>query len=120
MDRKAQREPRGERLLAGVALLSALAASSCCVLPLLLVSVGVGGAWIGALAGLAPYQPVFLAIAAGCIAAGFWSVHRRNQVACAGPECGTPASRRITTGALWAGVVLLLATGSAEWWARLL
>src|SRR5215472_16544699 len=44
-------------------LMGAVAASSCCILPLLLFSLGVSGAWIGNLTRLAPYQPYFIAIA---------------------------------------------------------
>jgi mercuric ion transport protein len=120
MEKEATHRTGGERLLAATALLSAIAASSCCVLPLLFVSVGISGAWIGSLTVLAPYQPIFLATAAVCIAAGFWSVYRRSQAACAGRDCGTPESRRATKAALWVGVVVLLVAGSAEWWARLL
>jgi mercuric ion transport protein len=40
-------------------LLGALATSSCCVLPLVLFSIGAGGGWIGKLTALARYQPVF-------------------------------------------------------------
>lgn len=41
---------------AGV-LLGAIAASSCCMLPLVLFTLGAGGPWIGYLLQLAPYQP---------------------------------------------------------------
>lgn len=108
------------RLLVAGGFVSALAASTCCVLPLLFVSVGISGVWIGSLTALAPYQPIFLGAAAASIAAGFWSVYRRRRAACAGPECGTPTSQRITKVALWAGLVVLIIAGSAEWWARLL
>ena len=110
----------GDRLLATGAVLGAIAASSCCVLPLLFVSVGISGAWIGTLTKLAPYQPIFLALAAGCIAAGFWSIYGRKQDVCQGPKCGTPISKRATKVALWAGTVILVAAGTAEWWAKLL
>lgn len=106
--------------LAAGGVIAALAASSCCVLPLLFVSIGISGAWIGSMTALAPFQPIFLGLAAASIAGGFWSVSRRSQVACSGPECGTSASRQITKVALWAGLVILLVAGSVEWWARLL
>jgi mercuric ion transport protein len=38
---------RGQQLMAAGGLLGALAASSCCVLPLALFALGVSGAWIG-------------------------------------------------------------------------
>lgn len=120
METKANQQPGGARLLAATAILSAIAASSCCVLPLLFVSVGISGAWIGSLTALAPYQPIFLAVAGASIAAGFWLVYRRSHAACAGPDCGTPLSQRVTKAALWAGLVVLIVAGSAEWWARLL
>ena len=119
MEKEAGQQTGGERLLAATALVSAVAASSCCVLPLLFVSVGISGAWIGTLTALAPYQPIFLGLAAASIAAGFWSVYRRRQAARAGPDRGTPVSRRVTKAALWAGLVVLIVAGSAEWWARL-
>lgn len=74
MGKEQDQKTGGVRLLAITALVSALAASSCCVLPLLFVTVGISGAWIGALTSLAPYQPIFLTVAAAAIAAGFWSV----------------------------------------------
>lgn len=110
----------GERLLATGAIFGAIAASSCCVLPLMFASVGIGGAWIGTLTGLAPYQPIFLAFAAGCIAAGFWSTYGRKQAACGGLACGTSASRRATKAALWVGGAILVVAASAEWWGKFL
>lgn len=109
-----------EKTLATGAVLGALAASSCCVLPLVLVSAGVGGAWIGTLTVLAPYQPIFLVLSGVCIAGGFWSVYRRPQAACDGSTCGTPASGRLTKTALWAGTLILAAVVTVGWWARLL
>ena len=45
--------------LAG-AVLAGIGASACCVGPLLLLSMGIGGAWIVHLTALEPYRPVFL------------------------------------------------------------
>jgi mercuric ion transport protein len=109
-----------EKLLAATALVAGIAASSCCVLPLLFVSIGISGAWIGTLTSLAPYQPIFMMAAAASIAAGFWSVYRRSRAVCTGPDCGTVVSRRITKATLWAGLAIVIVAGSAQWWARLL
>jgi mercuric ion transport protein len=107
-----------ERWLAAGALVSALAASTCCIVPLIFVSLGISGAWIGTLTTLAPYQPLFLAVSAICIAGGFWSAYRRR--ACPTPTCGTPVSRGATMAALWVGTLIVLVAASAEWWAFLL
>jgi mercuric ion transport protein len=57
---------RGQRLMAAGGLLGALAASSCCILPLILFGLGVSGAWIGTFTRLAPYQPFVIAATIAC------------------------------------------------------
>ena len=80
----ASRPAEGLTAIAGV--LGAIAASSCCVLPLLFVSLGVSGAWIGNLTALAPYQPIFVAITLGFLGTGFWLVYLRPKPACTDGE----------------------------------
>ena len=55
-------ESRKRGLFAAGGVIGAVLASSCCIGPLLLLSVGVSGAWIGNLTALAPYQPLFLVL----------------------------------------------------------
>jgi len=86
---------RAQRLLAAGGLLGALAASSCCVVPLALFMLGISGAWIGNLTRLAPYQPYFIAATAACLGGGYWLLHRSRRVGCAeGEVCGRPLPRR--------------------------
>src|SRR5258708_30208314 len=59
-------------------VLGAVAASSCCMLPLLLFAVGASGPWIGTLVRLAPYQPYFIAVAVPCLGCGYWLFHRSS------------------------------------------
>jgi len=61
-------------------VLGAVAASSCCILPLVLFSLGISGAWIGNLTALAPYQPVFVTATLGFLGYGYWLVYRRSEV----------------------------------------
>ena len=56
-------------ILAAGGVLGAIAASSCCIVPLALFGLGVGGAWIGNLTALAPYQPIFVAVTLGFLGA---------------------------------------------------
>jgi len=51
---------RRQNLMAAGGLLGALAASSCCIFPLVLFGLGVTGAWIGNFTQLAAYQPFFI------------------------------------------------------------
>ena len=55
--------------MAAGGLLGALAASSCCIVPLTLFGLGVSGAWIGNLTWLAPYQPCFIVATLGFVEA---------------------------------------------------
>ena len=101
------RNARGGLFAAG-GVIGALAASSCCVLPLVLFSVGVSGAWIGNLTALAAYQWVFVVITLACLAAGFYLVYRKPQVACAdGEPCARPLSGRLTKIVLWIATALV-------------
>jgi mercuric ion transport protein len=98
-----------QKLLAGGGMLGALAASSCCLVPLALFGIGVGGAWIGYLTRLAPYQPYFLGVAAVCLGLGFWLRHRSKKVACAQDEmCARPLpSRVVTMGFVVSGLLIV-------------
>ena len=100
----------GEGFVAAGGLFGALAASSCCIAPLVLFSLGAGGAWIGNLTALAPYQPIFVVLTLGFLGAGFWMVYRRPQGTL--PE-GSVCPRSVTGPwikvALWSSTVLILA-----------
>ena len=47
---------RAQKFAAMGGIIGALAASSCCILPVVLFSLGISGAWIGYFTQLAPYQ----------------------------------------------------------------
>jgi mercuric ion transport protein len=104
---------RGQKLMAAGGILGALAASSCCILPLVLFSVGVSGAWIGNLTQLAPYQPYFIAATIVCLGYGYWLVYRASEVACGdGEACARPMSNRIVKlGLILATVLVVVAIG---------
>src|SRR5215472_5131407 len=90
-----------QHLMVTGGLLGALAASSCCILPLVLFSLGVSGAWIGNFTRLAPYQPYFIAVTIGCLGYGYWLVYRSTKLACAdGDACARPLPNRLVKTAL--------------------
>jgi mercuric ion transport protein len=104
---------RQQRLMAAGGLVGALAASSCCILPLVLFSLGVSGAWIGNFTRLAPYQPYFIAVTIGCLGYGYWLVHRSTKPACAdGDACARPLpDRLVKTGLIVASLLAVAALG---------
>ena len=98
---------RRQTLMAAGGLLGALAASSCCIFPLVLFGLGVGGAWIGNFTRLAPYQPFFIAATLAFL--GYWLVYRSSTRACAdGGTCARPLPNRIVKISLILATILVV------------
>lgn len=96
--------------LAGASVLGSVLASACCIVPLALFSLGIGGAWMTNLTALAPYKPIFIVLAAGLILSGFISMRRRRRRACdINGYCASTLSTRITSAALWFSTLLVIA-----------
>ena len=89
--------------------LAALAASACCLGPLVLVSLGIGGAWISNLTWLEPLRPVFIAVALLCMAFAYRKIYRTPAAAnCApGSVCALPQTNARYRMLFW-GVSLLV------------
>lgn len=102
--------------VAGGGILGALLASSCCIIPLVLFSIGVSGAWIGNLTALAPYTPLFLVVSAGFVGRGFWMVYRRPRACAAGDACARPLPKRVVKTALWLSLAMIVL---AAFWGRI-
>jgi mercuric ion transport protein len=114
-------EVRRQRLLAVGGILGALAASSCCIVPLVLFSLGVSGAWIGNLTALAPYQPIFVAVTVAILGYGFYLVYWKPNEACAEDgACARPLPNRIVKLGLWSATALVTAAFSFNYVAPLL
>uniref|UniRef100_UPI003F49A9A8 mercuric ion transporter MerT n=1 Tax=Cupriavidus taiwanensis TaxID=164546 RepID=UPI003F49A9A8 len=88
--------------------LAAILASTCCLGPLVLVALGVSGAWIGNLNLLEPWRPVFIGAA---LVALFFAGRRifRPAAACTpGEVCAIPQVRATYKLIFWIVVVLVL------------
>ena len=101
----------GAVLLTAGGLAAAFAVASCCGLPFILATLGLGTAWLYGVAVLAaPHRAALLAAAAICLVGGsvlLWH-QRQTPVRCAsGSVCNRPAVRALTTVGLLAGFVLL-------------
>lgn len=103
------------RSLAGGGLTASILASSCCILPLALVSIGVGGSWMSGLTGLSPYQPLFLAISAAAIGTGLWRAYRKQNACAPGTLCEVPAVTRTTRAVLWIAAAISLSAALVNW-----
>lgn len=101
-------------------IIGAVLASSCCIVPLLLVTLGISGAWIGNLTALEPYKPYFAIVALVFIGLGFRHVYFRTKPECAeGSYCARPQSAIVTKTVLWASTLLVLLALTVSSWAPL-
>lgn len=88
---------------------AALAASICCLGPLVLVSLGATGAWIGSLSALEPYRPLFMVATVGFLGLAFFRVYRAEPKTCEpGSACEKPATKQVTKVGLWLVTLLVL------------
>jgi mercuric ion transport protein len=83
----------GSRVLV-VGGVAALLASSCCLGPLLLIFLGFSGAWIGNLAKLEPYRPLFLALTLFALAFAGYQIFRNENSCDVQGACATPRTKR--------------------------
>ena len=108
------------RLIAAGSVVGALAASACCILPLVFVTVGISGAWIGNLTALAPYKPCFAAGTLALLGYGYYLVYVRPKQACAGGSCARPLPGRVVKLTLWIATVLVVVALAFDYVALLL
>lgn len=94
-------------LVGGV--LAALGASICCIGPVVLVSLGLGGAWIGSLTALEPYRPVFIGVTLVFLGVAFRRLYRVPRDCGPDGECAVPVSLRRQRLLFWVVCVLALA-----------
>lgn len=95
----------GRTLLAGG--LAAVLASTCCLGPLVLITLGFSGAWIGNLSALEPWRPLFIGAALAALALAYRRLWRPAAACAPGETCAIPRVRRLYK--LLFGVVVLLA-----------
>ena len=104
-------------LVAGV--LAAIGASLCCVAPLMLLGLGIGGAWIGHLTAFEPYRPLFIVLTLLFLALAFRRLYLVPQVCAPGTPCADPQTTRRQRLVFWSTAILLLALLSVPWFAPL-
>lgn len=79
-------------IFGGVA--AAIGASLCCVGPLILLSIGISGAWISNLTALDPYRPIFIFVVFILFVIAGWQLYQPLQKCKPGSVCAVPASNK--------------------------
>ena len=97
------------KLMATGGILGAVLASTCCIIPLVLFSLGISGAWIGQLTAFEPYQPFFITMTAGFLGYGYWLVYQKPKAACSeGEACARPLPNTLVKAGLWLATILVI------------
>ena len=94
-------------LLAGT--LTAVGASACCVIPLILLSLGMGGSWLSSLSLLEPYRPLFIAATLLLLTLAFRRLYLAPRLCDPGSSCTQPNAVKRPRVVFW--VVSTLAFG---------
>jgi mercuric ion transport protein len=93
-------------LLAGG--IAAILASTCCLGPLVLIGLGVSGAWIGNLTALEPYRPIFIGLALVAMFFAGRRIFRPAQDCKPGEVCAIPQTRTAYKLIFWVVAALVL------------
>jgi mercuric ion transport protein len=100
-------------LVAGV--LSAIGASVCCVGPLVLLTLGIGGAWIANLTALEPLRPWFIAATLLFLGLAFRRLYLQPQVCEPGAVCAETIVLKRQRQIFWVVALALFALLSVPW-----
>lgn len=98
-------EAHGWRATA-LAAVGAVAMTSCCILPLVLVSFGVSGVFIAQMGALYAYKWYTFAIGAAFLGYGFYKAYR--PVSCTDGTCLRPMNRTAMRTVLWAAAAVIV------------
>jgi len=91
------------------AALAAIGASVCCIGPLVLLSLGIGGTWISTLTAFEPYQPIFVTITLVFLFIAFRKLYILPRQCAPDTACAIPGTLRNQRIIFWLVSVLLIA-----------
>lgn len=91
------------------AVLAAIGASVCCVGPLVLLALGIGGTWISTLTALEPYRPIFIGITLVFLFLAFRKLYLIPRQCAPDEACAVPTTLRNQRIIFWIVTILLIA-----------
>ncbi|HMS85337.1 MAG TPA: mercuric transporter MerT family protein [Nitrospira sp.] len=96
-------------------VLTAVGAAVCCVAPLVLLALGISGAWISTLTALEPLRPVFIGLTLLFLGLSFRKVYLHPQTCVPGTACADSHTVKRQRGMFWVVTVLALALLAVPW-----
>lgn len=93
-ERPTDNRERTSRIGLLVGALAAILASSCCLGPLVLLTLGITGTWMSNLTALEPYRPFFIGVASVALVFAWLRIRRSAEACSPGKACAiSPATR---------------------------
>ena len=99
---------------------AAIGASLCCVIPFVLVFLGIGGTWMGTLTSMRPYSPYFTVAVIVLFAWAGYQLYRPIEKCKPGSVCAIPASRKRYRTFFWIGAAFSLVLVTGVYWIPLI
>lgn len=99
--------------------LAGIGASVCCVGPLVLLALGIGGAWVAHLTALEPLRPFLIAATPVFLGLAFRRLYLQPQVCEPGAACADPIVLKRQRLTFWVVTLALLVLLSVPWLAPL-
>ncbi len=99
------------------AILAAVGASVCCVGPLLLLSLGIGGAWMSTLTSMESIRPFFIVLTLIFIGLGYRKLYLVPENCKEGEACSVPETKQKQRLIFWIGSILILLLLAFPWYA---
>lgn len=107
MRARAMNKESGEKVFLGGAFVGAVAASLCCILPVLAIAFGLGA--FGVASVFETLRPYLLAVVVLALAFSFYHVYFRREKCGEGEACSTKPIRRFNQIVLWVATIAVLA-----------
>lgn len=106
---------KGKGTLIG-GIIAGVAASTCCLGPLVLLALGISGSWIGNLSAMEPYRPIFIGITLVFLGLAFRKLYLEPQACAVDAPCAQPANLRRQRITFWIVSVIVLIIMSFPWY----
>lgn len=101
-------------------IIAATVASVCCVGPLLLITLGLGGAWIARLTQFEAFRPFFIVISVAFLGLAFHRLYFTPQVCNPGTICADPKALKRQHYVFWTVSILLFSLVATPWFVSFL
>ena len=99
------------------ALVAGIAASACCVGPLLLLMLGMGGTWVSTLMRFEPLRPYAVGVTLLLLSIAFWQLYITPRRCRVYKPCIQPNHLRWQRGVFWVVSLLLIGLLTFPWYA---